>query len=82
MKIVTIVAMLLLAGCAGLQGKAEDIGGETFDALENASETTLKAVKRYHCRTARIGPLLEEYDTAEERDAWSVLCGRALVLPE
>lgn len=76
-----LLLFLFLGGCTVYGDEIEAVGGRAFDELEAGSALGVKASKRYLCRTARVGPLLDELDTPEESEAWAALCLSAPSLP-
>ena len=69
-----ILMLLVLGACTSVQAQIEEYGSKGFEVLENSSETALKAARRYICVTARVGPILAEFPTAQERDGWQKIC--------
>lgn len=72
-QIIAALAVAGLTGCSSTLAEVEQVGSESFDALEGSSNLGVRACKRYLGGTARVGPLLEWLDTEEKRNAWLAL---------
>ena len=73
-RFLLIAALAVMAsGCAAQAERADRFAGDGLDVLENTSRVAVNTCRQYLGSTARVGPLLEWIDTAEEREAFKLL---------
>ena len=66
MKLLIILSILTLSGCASIS--------ELLDAAGEANDKALIGAELTMCRAASIGSILRRYDTEAKATAWKAIC--------
>jgi hypothetical protein len=77
-KLIMLISVLLLAGCAEWYAIKSAVSEEGATAADEALDVAIFQI----CRGSPVGAVLRRFKTDEERQAYRVLCGTQLPLSQ